>query len=204
MSLLKNTRIAATICLGLLSLTACSVGMEASRPEPVDISQFKAGMPRLDVVSKIGAPEGDVTAATGPCDVYQLYTTGLGAFGKGVVTGTEVLTDIGTLGLAEIIWSPAQAMTKQEKRTVLFCYDGAGDLVSMTVNGNQRVGALPTSVPVAPAAAPVTGAAPITTSVSLVPAATSAPVTAVTDTPAAAEAALRGSAAVPATTKNPS
>ena len=144
--------------LALAGLSACSVGMEASRPTPVDISQFKAGAQRLDVVSKLGAPEGNITVSTGPCDIYQLYTTGLGGFGKGVVTGTEVLTDIGTLGLAEIIWSPAQAMTRPEKRTVLFCY--AGDkLVSVTVNGNQRVGSLPTS-PTSTRTRAATGATP--------------------------------------------
>ena len=130
--------------LSILALSACSVGMEANRPTPVDIGQFKAGAQRLDIVSKLGAPEGNITVSTGPCDIYQLYTTGLGGFGKGVVTGTEVLTDIGTLGLAEVIWSPAQAATRPEKRTVLFCY-GNDKLVSVTVNGQQRVGSLPAS-----------------------------------------------------------
>jgi hypothetical protein len=142
--------------LALAGLSACSVGMEANRPTPVDIGQFQAGAQRLNIVSKLGAPEGGITVSTGPCDIYQLYTTGLGGFGKGVVTGTEVLTDIGTLGLAEVIWSPAQAMTKPDKRTVLFCYDKADKLVSVTVNGHQRVGSLPTSQQSqAPTSAPI-------------------------------------------------
>ena len=111
----------AMLSAGLLGLTSCSIGMEASRPVPVNLSQFKPGESRLDVVSTVGAPAGQITVSTGPCDVYQMYTTGLGGFGKGVITAGEVLTDLPTLGLAEILWSPAQGATRPVKHAVLVC-----------------------------------------------------------------------------------
>ena len=44
---------------------------------------------------------------------------------QGHVTGGEVLTDVATLGLAEIIWTPIQAGPRPTQHTVLFCYDQA-------------------------------------------------------------------------------
>jgi hypothetical protein len=117
--------------VGCLGMTACSTGMEASRPVPVDLSQFHTGDSRFNVVSVAGAPQGSITDATGPCDIYKLYTTGLGGFGKGVVTAGETITDIGTLGLAEIIWTPVQAGTRPREHTVMFCYDKDDKLVSV-------------------------------------------------------------------------
>jgi len=106
--------------------------MEAHRPVPVNLAQFKPGERRVDVVSVVGAPEGQITQPAGPCDIYGLYTTGAGAFGKGVVTAGEVLTDVATLGLAEVIWTPVQAGTQPKKHTVLFCYDKKEQLIGMT------------------------------------------------------------------------
>jgi len=118
--------------LAAMLLGACSAGMEAHRPVPVNLSQFKPGESRLDVVSVVGAPEGQITQPAGPCDVYGLYTTGVGGFGKGVITAGEVLTDVATLGVAEIIWTPVQAGTQPKKHTVLFCYDHNEKLIGMT------------------------------------------------------------------------
>jgi hypothetical protein len=105
-----------------LTVTSCSPGMEARRPTPVDIGQFKPGQTRLAIVSTLGAPEGQISTADGNCDLYSLYTTGLGGLGKGLVTAGEVLTDVATLGLAEIVWTPVQAGTQPAKHTVTVCY----------------------------------------------------------------------------------
>jgi hypothetical protein len=118
--------------LAILALSACSAGMEESRPVPVDLSKAKPGESRLDVVSTFGAPAGQISTSTGSCDIYSMYTTGLGSFGKGVVTGGEVLSDVATLGLAEVIWTPVQSATRPTKHTVLFCYDKKDRLVSIS------------------------------------------------------------------------
>jgi hypothetical protein len=41
------------------------------------------------------------------------------------------VTDVATLGLAEIIWSPVQASTRPRRHTVMFCYDHNERLLSM-------------------------------------------------------------------------
>jgi hypothetical protein len=118
--------------LAILALSACSTGMEESRPVPVDLSKAKPGESRLNVVSTFGAPSGQISTSTGSCDIYSMYTSGLGGFGKGVVTGGEVLTDVATLGLAEVIWTPVQSATRPAKHTVLFCYNKNDQLVSVS------------------------------------------------------------------------
>ncbi|HEY1856160.1 hypothetical protein [Acidocella sp.] len=127
----SRTRFAWTT-LALLGLAGCSEGMEERRPVPVNISQFKPGENRINVVSVVGAPQGSLSDQGDTCDVYKLYTTGLGGFGKGVVTGAEALTDVGTLGLAELIWTPVQAGTQPVPHTVIFCYDKNDKLASIT------------------------------------------------------------------------
>lgn len=125
------------VAASLLLLASCSEGMEERRPVPVDLSQFHPGENRLDVVSVVGAPAGTVSGGVemtpgSSCDAYQLYTSGLGGFGKGMVTAGEALTDLATLGIAEIFWTPIQSGTQPSPHTVLFCYDKNDKLVSLT------------------------------------------------------------------------
>ena len=122
---------AAAGMLGFLGMSACSTSMEANRPVPVNLAQFHPGDSRFNVVSVAGAPEGSINDTAGPCDIYQLYTTGMGGFGKGMLTAGETITDIGTLGLAEIIWTPVQAGTRPRQHTVMFCYDHNEHLISV-------------------------------------------------------------------------
>lgn len=114
----------------LLALTSCSSGGEG-KTEPVDMSQFKSGTDRFAVMSSVGQPEGSVTHDGHRCDIYKLYTKGLGSGGKAAMTAAEVLTGIGTLGLSEAIWAPIKAGTKPNIHTVLFCYAQNEQLVDI-------------------------------------------------------------------------
>jgi hypothetical protein len=102
-------------------LCACSVVMEASRPVPVDISQFAIGEGRPQVVETLGAPVATVKEGDSSCDVYKICTRGPGGAGKGAVAATEAVADVFTLGLAEVISSPVEGATKSAKHTVTFC-----------------------------------------------------------------------------------
>ncbi|MFT8371766.1 MAG: hypothetical protein ABF641_12080 [Acetobacter sp.] len=114
----------------LMVLTACSTGGEG-KTEPVNMSQFKEGSDRFSVMSSVGQPEGSVTHEGRHCDIYKLYTSGLGSGGKAAMTAAEVLTGIGTLGLSEAIWAPVKAGTKPNIHTVLFCYAANEQLVDI-------------------------------------------------------------------------
>lgn len=105
-----------------LLLSACGGSEENARPDPVDLAQFKQGTQRLDVITAVGKPQWNIQRVGRPCDIYQLYTTGLTAGAKAAMAVGEGLTDVATLGLAEIAWSGVHAGTRPRIHTVTFCY----------------------------------------------------------------------------------
>jgi hypothetical protein len=105
--------------------------MEATRPDPVDISQFVPGEKRIKVLAEVGSPLASNPDGPNSCDIYKLYTRGPGSVGKGAIAAGEAAADVLTLGLAEVLWTPAEAATRNSKHTVLFCYDHDSKLVSV-------------------------------------------------------------------------
>ena len=101
----------------------CSVFMEANRPIPTDLHKFEVGQSRDSVLQRLGAPDDSVIQTDGTsCDSYQRYTKGYGAGGKAGVALLEGAADVLTLGLSEIVLTPTEALTKNEKHSVAFCY----------------------------------------------------------------------------------
>jgi outer membrane protein assembly factor BamE (lipoprotein component of BamABCDE complex) len=117
---------ALSVCATLLlanHLAACSVYMEATRPTPVDLNEYQKGMTRDAVLEKLGAPENSATESDGTnCDFYKLFTRGYGAGGKIPIALAEGAADFFTLGLAEVVLTPTEGVTKNEKHTVTVCY----------------------------------------------------------------------------------
>ena len=116
------------VCFALLS--GCSPVMEAMRPDPVDIHSFVPGEKRLQVLAELGNPAASVPDGNQSCDIYKLYTRGPDAVGKGAIAAGEIAGDVLTLGLSEVLFTPAEAATKNSKHTVLFCYDPSARLIS--------------------------------------------------------------------------
>jgi hypothetical protein len=114
-----------------IAVASCGPVMEATRPDPVDIKQFVPGEARINVLAEVGAPVATTKESGNSCDIYKLYTRGPGAVGKGVIAAGEAVGDVFTLGLSEVLWTPGEAMTRNSKHTVLFCYDPASKLVSV-------------------------------------------------------------------------
>lgn len=104
-------------------LPGCAPVMEAMRPDPVDLSQFVPGESHTQVIAAVGAPVTTVADKGHSCDVYKLYTRGLNGIGKGAIAAGEAAADVLTLGLSEVLFTPAEAATTNAKHTVLFCYD---------------------------------------------------------------------------------
>jgi hypothetical protein len=112
-------------------LAACSPVMEANRPDPIDLKQFTPGEKKFDVLAQIGSPVASAPDSGLSCDIYKLYTRGPEAVGKGAIAAGEIVADIFTIGLAEVVFTPVEAATKNSKHTVLFCYDQDSKLVSV-------------------------------------------------------------------------
>ena len=117
----------------LCFVSGCSVYMEATRPTPTDLGKFHPGDSRSAITQELGAP---VTTSKGgggtSCDLYLLYTRGYGVAGKAPIAVGELAADVFTVGLAEIVLSPTEAATRNEKRTVWFCYQNDA-LLNVTV-----------------------------------------------------------------------
>ena len=138
------------IILVLCFVSGCSVFMEATRPTPVDLATFHPGDSRASVTQELGSPVSTSKGADGTsCDLYLLYTKGYGVAGKVPIAVGELAADVFTVGLAEIVLSPTEAVTRNEKRTVWFCYQNDA-LLSVTV---KNAGA-ETSSPTTPAPSP--------------------------------------------------
>ena len=110
------------VLLILAALCGCSPVMEATRPDPVDITQFTIGESRVQVIQEISAPTANVKDGNNSCDVYRLYTRGPGPVTKGAIAVGEAAADVVTLALAEIIFTPMEVATKNSKHTVMMCY----------------------------------------------------------------------------------
>src|ERR1700733_14434993 len=116
----------------LSCLSACAPVMEANRPDPVDLKKFVVGeTTRMNVVAQVGSPTSSMQDNGNSCDVYKLYTHGPSGAGKGAIAAGEVVAEVFTLGLAEIIFTPTAAATKTPKHPVIFCYAPDYKLVSM-------------------------------------------------------------------------
>ena len=127
------------VTLALL-LAACSTVMEANRPNGVRLSTYHLGEHRVDVVSTMGAPETVVADGDRSCDVYSVYTSRTNGAQKAAVILGEGAADLFTVGLFEIVATPAEAAAKPAKHTVLMCYGSDNGLVAVKDNGETVVG----------------------------------------------------------------
>jgi len=154
-----------SLCAALLlasSLAACSVYMEATRPTPIDLNDYQPGMSRDEVLQKLGAPDTTALGSDGAsCDFYKLYTRGYGAAGKIPIAVAETAADVFTLGLAELVTSPTEYMTKNAKHPVQFCYHGQ-ELVRIVDETAPNALASP-NPPITAAPSPASSAQPGTT-----------------------------------------
>lgn len=134
--------------LVLCFVSGCSVFMEATRPTPVDLATFHPGDSRSSVTQELGSPVSTSKGAGGTsCDLYLLYTKGYGVAGKVPIAIGELAADVFTVGLAEIVLSPTEAVTRNEKRTVWFCYQNDA-LLSVTVkSAGAETSTAPTPLP---------------------------------------------------------
>jgi len=122
----------AAMLLLLALLPACSVVLEATRPDPTDMSQFTEGESRVKIRQILGAPTATVQEGNNSCDTYKLYTRGPGSAGKAGIAATEAVADVFTLGLAEAAMTPAEYATRNSLHTVSMCYDKDGNLASQS------------------------------------------------------------------------
>ena len=117
-----------------LAFSGCSVGLELSRPAPVDVNQYVVGTPRDQVRTNLGAPASITAQGEYSCDNYQLITRGPDGGQKAAIVLGEVAIDALTLGIAELATTPAELATRNGERFVSFCYDAKNMLAMRSSN----------------------------------------------------------------------
>ena len=121
----------AALLISLL-LSGCSVVMEATRPDPVDLSQFPVGEERNRIIEQLGAPVvASMKEGPNSCDIYKLYTRGPGVATKAAIAVGEATADVFTLGLSEVVFTPAEGVTRNSLHSVTFCYGPNDKLVAI-------------------------------------------------------------------------
>ncbi len=104
------------------TMSSCSVFMAANQPSAKDLSVLKVGTPRDQVIAELGAPihsEGPVTAQK---DVYS-FVQGYSSINKVGRATTHAIGDIMTLGLWEIVGTPAEAIANGTEIKTEVLYD---------------------------------------------------------------------------------
>lgn len=146
------------VVLVVCVVSGCSVYMESTRPSPVELGKFQPGDSRTAVMEQLGSPVTTSKTADGTsCDLYLLYLRGYGYGGKVPIAIAEAGADVFTIGLAEIVLSPTEAATRNEKKPVWFCYQNDA-LLSVTPksaeSGTPTSTSTPTSTPSPASASP--------------------------------------------------
>jgi hypothetical protein len=160
---LKGVLPAGAGLLVALCVSGCGAVLEATRDTPVNLDHVAVGESRVNVMADLGAPLSSVKNGTNDCDVYKLCTEGPGAAGKGAIAAGEVVADIFTFGLTELIFTPVEAATRGCLHTVMACYGPDNKLASINVSEEPATAAgTPTQAAAAnPAAADSGPAKPV-------------------------------------------
>jgi hypothetical protein len=114
--------IAALLVAVPLALSGCSVALEATRPDPVNLDSYVIGTNRDQVRSSFGVPASITPQGEYSCDNYSLVTKGPDGWQKGGIVFGEVAVDALTLGIAEIVTTPTELATRNDTHNVSFCY----------------------------------------------------------------------------------
>lgn len=119
---MKKIVLATTFSIIALTQVGCSAVMAAKQPPKKDISVMASGMPRSAILAEIGAPISSEVKAGKRIDVF--------SFNQGYSTANRVsrtlfhgLADVATIGLWEVIATPAEAAFDGKKTAFEITYD---------------------------------------------------------------------------------
>lgn len=114
----------------------------------------------MAVIEQTDVPITTTRAANGDtCDLHLLYLHGYGTAVKVPIAVLEGAADFFTIGLAEIVLSPTESLSRNEKKPVWFCFKN-DSLTSVTVASSQTETVTASSPPAAAPAEPPEIAAP--------------------------------------------
>jgi hypothetical protein len=119
-------------CLILVITSGCAVFMAANQPDEKDVSLFRTGTPRNLLLAEFGMPAASEIRDDKRYDVFQFiqgYSTGA-KVGRAAFHG---VADVLTIGLWEIVGTPAEAIFDGDKMAYEVSYDDEDKVTNVLV-----------------------------------------------------------------------
>src|SRR6266446_5176920 len=106
----------------LALLSGCSLYFETKRPDYTDVTKVQKGTPRYDVTAALGKPIESYKHDGKDIDVFQADPNGRYAGTKTAVTAFNTVADVFTIGMWEVVATPAEMLTKHKLTTYVVTY----------------------------------------------------------------------------------
>lgn len=127
-----------TSITAILSLPACSVFKAASQDGPADLFDIGVGMPRNELISRLGPPKIATTTPTGAMQDYFEFQSGMHQAAKLRIL-PYLAADVFTLGLAELVlWPLEMSVMDAATCTGIAIYDGRQAINTWTVTSKKN------------------------------------------------------------------
>ncbi len=112
------------LLLGLCSMTSmgCSIGINLTQPARKNLGVFQPGTPRENIVAEIGEPAWSGERQNQKKEIFA-FKPGRYVLDKAGRTFLYLIWDLGTLGFAEILTTPAEVATRSRVRQMEVIYD---------------------------------------------------------------------------------
>lgn len=107
------------LLLALPLISGCSVIMAANSEGEPDLSVLRSGTPEAKVEEQLGKPISSIRHRTNKVNTYQYFTNDDPSFGR---AATYVVLDIITVGVAEVITTPVEAL-QGDKHVIEVTFD---------------------------------------------------------------------------------
>jgi hypothetical protein len=129
----------AAICTILASfaflMAACSSGIEESHPTGADVSVLGVGVPHSQVLATLGPPAQTYKSNEKTVDIYSLDPDGPSRSTKSTIETVDVVADVLTLGLSEIVATPLEYATKHAPTNYVVTYSSDDKVESVATGG---------------------------------------------------------------------
>jgi hypothetical protein len=100
------------------TLSGCSIGMALSGHKDPNVQTLHVGSTKGEVELELGQPkESHPTSYGARTDIYEYEVNNEPSFGR---AGLYLLYDLLTIGIAEVIFTPAELMTGEKKRLPIY------------------------------------------------------------------------------------
>ena len=103
-------------------VSGCAVYMAANQPGNKNLNLLKAGMPRDSIMAEFGAPVNTEIQDGKKTDIYR-FRQGYSQGEKAVRSVGHGVADVFTLGLWEVVGTPAEATFNGKDMAVKITYD---------------------------------------------------------------------------------